>query len=313
MTLIGIISILFVLYFFSALAGWVIKKIVFILKLEKSVSFLKFENNWDYLAVSNKITNDKHKFGDRSETQLDIKTKGDELFTGKFTQFILDKDNAVESVIIKEAYKFCKLFYPEDALKISEIKNEMALGTTSKIEHFENTFTYIYKRKITDHLFIINKGEIENIAIRYVIVGNLFNKWLDYSKIILSIISVLIAIFCFVNAFWDIGLFEFKGTLQRFIFSGTVLCNVLFLSNFFYSLLELSIEKKKARLISLNFFLSLLYSLLPYLHIFGNIRLRYLLLLMIFTFPILGAFKQRDNEENSSSDENDNISSDKPD
>lgn len=282
----GIFVILFSLYIFSSISGWFIKKMIFSFKLEKSVSFLKFENQWDYIGSSNKSNNSNHKVGDRVETEVDIKTKSNELFTGKFKQYMLDKDSAIESIIIKDAYKFYKLSKPDDDLKIDIIKREIESNNGSKVEYSESETTYVYKKKISDHLFIINKGEIENVAIRYVKIGNIYDNFTEYVKTILSIILILLALLSGVNAIWDLGIYNFIGVFRRIVFSITVVFNIIFIANLIYSFFEpKTIATNKERYdISILF----LYSLIPYIYVFAYIRFFTLVIIMIVTLLFVG-------------------------
>ncbi|WP_294280864.1 hypothetical protein [uncultured Chryseobacterium sp.] len=282
----GIFVILFSLYLFSAISGWFIKKMIFSFKLEKSVSFLKFENQWDYIGSSNKSNNSNHKAGDRVETEVDIKTKGNELFTGKFKQYILDKDNAVESIIIKSAYKFYKLSKPDDYLKINAIKREIDSGYGTKVEYYESETTYVYKKKISDHLFIVNKGEIENIAIRYVKIGNIYDNFTEYAKTILSIVLILLILLSAINAIWDLGIYNFIGTLRRIVFSITVVFNIIFIANLIYSFFESkSTTIKKQRY---DTSILLVYSFIPYIYVFAYIRFFTLVIIMIVSLFFVG-------------------------
>ncbi|WP_449399910.1 hypothetical protein [Chryseobacterium wanjuense] len=234
--LLGCFSVFFFLYIYSAFLGLILNKFIFILKLEKSVSLLQFENQWDYLAVSNKVTNSTHKFGDRCTTQIDVKTKSNELFTCKFHQFLLDKEGKVESIIVKDTYKYVILDKKDDVDKIQHIKDEITKPNSHLIEHLDTEFKYIYKKRIKGNIFIFSNDNIENISITYITLSNAFGKIQDIGKIAASIILVLTILFSATYAIWDFGLFDFKSNFRRIAFSLTFILNVLFFILFIASL-----------------------------------------------------------------------------
>ena len=284
-TLLSVFIAFFCLYAFSALVGFFANKIVYSFKLQKSISFLQFGNQWEYLTVSNKITNDNHKFGDRCETQIDIKTKNDELLTGTYKQFIINDENSVESIVIKDAYKYYTFKKPDDNDKINEVKAEIENNSISKIEHLDTETKYIFKKKITGNLFVINKQDVENISIRYVNISNIFDKKLDFINAVFSIILMILAILSFINAIWDLGIYDFVGRFRRIVFSLTFLFNLICIATLVYSFIEPKNDStNKSRFDTL---VLLIYSLLPYFYIFALISFAYFALIMFCTLPLL--------------------------
>lgn len=296
-SILGIIEVFIFLYFFSGFIGWLFKKAIFTLKLEKSVSFLKFENHWDYLAGSNRINNPSHRFGDRSITQVDIKTLDDQLFTGLFHQFLLDKDGAVDSIVITDTFKYFKLNKPEDLIRIEEIKLEATSNTGYIIEHLETELQYIYKKKIKGHIFIAFKSEIDNISITYITLSNVFNRFQDVGKIIFTILIGLAIIFSLSFAFWDFGLFNFKSNWKRIGFSLTSVINIIFFLLFLGSLLRIRLITDENRILIKNSiwnsFILLLFTLIPYLYIFGFLQFYVIIIVMIVLLPLLGVLLKK--------------------
>lgn len=288
--LLSCFSVFFFLYIYSAFLGFILNKFIFILKLEKSVSLLQFENQWDYLAVSNKVTNSSHKFGDRCITQIDVKTKNDELFTCKFHQFLLDKDGKVESIVVKDTFKYITLDKKDDVDKINHIKEETAKPHSLLIEHLETDFKYIYKKRIKGNIFIFSNDNIENISITYITLSNAFGKIQDIGRIAASIILVLTILFSATYAIWDFGLFDFKSNFKRIAFSFTFIVNILFLILFIASLKKDNSENfdiKEYKNQIKDSLLLFTYSLVPYLYITGIIKFSWtIILLIILLFPI---------------------------
>jgi len=86
----GVISSIYV---YSIIFGFFLNKLIFTWGLHKSFSFLRFQNNWDYLTTSNKRNNENHTLGDIYSTKVDIKTKDGTLFTGKLYETLFCNDD----------------------------------------------------------------------------------------------------------------------------------------------------------------------------------------------------------------------------
>lgn len=281
------------LYCFSAFSGWFVHKFIYSLKLDKYFSFLQFANQWEFFTESNKLNNDNHKFGDRAQTQLDLKTKNGSLFTGTYKQFIISDDNSIESIVLKDAYKYYTLEKSIERIKIEEIKKEIASGSLTKIEHIENSSVYIYKKRIEGNLFLISKDEVEDISIRYITFKNIFDKKLDVAKSILTLSALLLVIMCAINAVWDLGIFNFVGIYRRIVFSIVFILNILFIISIIVTILAPKEERAKNKYVILDSLVWLIYFVIPYIYILAYIRFNALIVVMVLLFPVIATISTR--------------------
>lgn len=286
-SLLRVFLLFLTLYIFSAFAGWISHKFIYGLKLYKSISVLQFGNQWEFFTESNKRNNISHKFGDRGITQLDIKTKNDELISGTYKKFINKEDNTVEAIILKDAYKFYRLDKKNDDDKVQDVKREIADGSLTKIEHLETDSVYIFKKKIAGNFFILEKENVENISITYIKLENVLNKRLDTFNIIVSILLIFLLFFCFANSFWDFEFFTFTSDVRRILFPFILSINIIFLIKLLDSFVGISINGKKVKTAKLKTLVLLIYSLLPYLYIFDIIKIYWVLGGMFILFPVI--------------------------
>src|SRR5690606_13303648 len=126
----------------------------------------RFQNNWDYLTISNRQNNTNHSLGDIYSTKVDIKTKYNQLFTGKLHEILFDKEGKMEAIAIQETYKFYKLNPEKDSEKIKSLKN-IVNKTYNFIIHIDTPSSFVYKKRVKGEIFTILNSEIENISITY--------------------------------------------------------------------------------------------------------------------------------------------------
>lgn len=286
-SLLRVFLLFFTLYIFSAFCGWISHKLIYGLKLYKSISVLQFGNQWEFFTESNKRNNFSHRFGDRAITQLDIKTKNDELISGTYKKFINKDDNSVEAIILKDAYKFYRLSKKDDLEKINEIKKEIEINSLTKIEHLDTESTYVYKKRIAGNFFILEKENIENMSITYIKLENVLNKRIDQINTAVSIILFFLFFFCLANSIWDFNIFAFKSNLRRIIFPFIFSTNAIFFIRFLESLVTITINEKKIKTHKWNKFVIFIYSVLPYLYIFGSINGWWITICMAVLLPFI--------------------------
>lgn len=285
-------KILFSIYLYSILVGYFFHKIIFYLGLEKRFSMFRFQNNWDYLTISNKQNNISHSIGDIFSTKVDVKTKDNQLFTGKLHEILFDKDGKMEAIAIQETYKFYRLDKTKDENKIISIKNNEN-NTYGIIIHSETTNSFVYRKRIKGEIFTILNNEIENISITYIKISNVFDKFQRYIKIITSILLLTVTLFSIAYGFWDFNIFPFQNTYKRIGFAIITPFNFVFLLVFLSSLFNLKGYRKTPR----NYLNSLKDSVLilvifcvPYTYIFGNARFLYMVIIFIFISIICASF-----------------------
>lgn len=278
--------LLLILYAFSAFLGSLIHKIVYSTKLDRYISFLKFGNHWEYYFESNKNTNIDHRFGDVTVTQLDLKTEND-LFTGLYNSLIVNDENSVESIVLEEAYKYFQLKKPDDDKKIQEIKAEITAGSTIKIEHLDTPTSYVYKKRIAGHVFVLNKADIKDISVRYIKITNVVETWFAYAKSIFALFSIAIMLLCLINIIWDLGFYPFKDDLRRSIFSMTLIINLYFLVNIVLKLLVRKEDRKLSRFDRIQSLIYFIYFLIPYLYCFSFMEISTLIIIMVLSLPCI--------------------------
>ena len=254
------------LYIFSTLLGYFLHKIIFIFGFEKRFSIFKFQNSWDYLTISNRQNNINHKLGDIYYTMVDIKTKENNLFTGKLHDIVFDKDGKIESFTLQETYKFVTLNKSTEINKINEIKLEIENKNPFYIEHIETNNEYIYKKRIKGNIFTIFNQEVENISITYIKISHLYERFQKYLKLFVSTILLLTVIFSISYAIWDYHIISFKTIYKRIGFCIMLPINMIFLILFFVEVFSFGEKDKRLYWIELkDAFLILLFSLIPHL------------------------------------------------
>ncbi len=279
------------LYIYSILIGFFINKIIFNLGLEKRFGFLRFQNNWDYLTISNNQNNSNHTVGDIYSTKVDIKTKDGNLFTGTLYETLFDKDGKIDTIAIKEAYKFYRLKFGEDFEIIQNIKKEIDENNPFLIFHSENDETFVYRRRIKGEIFSINNCEIENISITYIKITDLSEKYRKYLKIVVSILILLVTLLSIAYGIWDFNIFTFTSIYKRI--------GLAIVTPFAFSMLILFLIQifnfQKLRRETKKYFLNLkdsaiIFSLIlfPYTYIFLNLKF-YLMIILWFLYFLFSA------------------------
>lgn len=303
--LFSILQTLFSLYIFSGISGYVIHKIIFILSLEKRFSILKFQNPWDYLLASNKKNNSTHSIGDFYYTKVDIKTKSEELFTGKLHQIIYDEEGKTEAIAIQNCYKFYRI--KSDSPNYELIKNQLTEDNNDPnfILHSEQNNTLTYRKRIKGNIFTVLNPEIENISITYIKVSDIKDIYQKFINISISLILLTITILCIINGIWDLHLYPFASIYRRIGFSIITPFVAIFTIILISQILDFKnykTEKHKSE-IKDSLFITLI-SLIPYLYVFNYIRFGLLIPITIFSIFLLGTFTSKktlksepDNEE----------------
>ncbi|WP_163408663.1 hypothetical protein [Flavobacterium ajazii] len=285
------ISLLFSIYSFSILLGYFSNRIIFYLGLEKRFSVFQFQNNWHYLTNSNKQNNITHSIKDIYYTKVDIKTKAEELFTGKLHVISYDKEGKIEAITLQEAYKFYRLTIANDLGKINEIKQALSDNDPHIIFHSETSNNFIYRKRIKGDLFTIFNNDLENISITYIKISNFYEKFQKTVKTILSIIILTATIFSISYAIWDFKLIPFSSYYKRLTFCITspliLILLILFLISIFDRKLLIENRKKYKTQIKEIFCILILLSL-PYLYIFDIVRFIFTLIIIIIYLSVLG-------------------------
>ena len=287
------IKLLISVYLFSVLLGYSINRIIFYLGLEKRFSILQFQNNWQYLTNSNKQNNLSHSAGDIYYTKVDVKTKTDELFTGKLHNLSFDKEGKIEAITIQDAYKFYRLKFKDDTDKIEEIKKSVNENDPHLLIHSETSTSFVFRKRIKGDLFTIFNNEIENISITYIKISNFYRKFQKVLKIFLSILILLITILSISYAIWDFQIISFSSYSRRLMFciiSPIVVIFALLLLTSLTNRIQFRDNKKKYFNQVKDSILILILFSLPYLYVFSILKGWLVILFLFLYLIILGKF-----------------------
>jgi hypothetical protein len=303
------IKFLFSLYAFSALIGFLMNRVIFYLGLEKKFNFLSFQNSWEHLFNSNQRNNSSHSIRDIYSTKVDIKTKGEQLFTGTLHEVIFDKDGKVEAFAIQEAYKYFTLEKGKDDGKIMEISAMASGDDPNVIVHSRTNSQFIYRRRVKGNIFTISNGEIENVSITYIKVSDFLSKFKKYISIFVSLLLLFITVFSIAYAIWDFGIIDFSTPYRRVGFAILTPFFSTLVMLFVFSLFNFSaLKKDKKRYLNdlKNSFLILLIFTVPYIYPLFEIGFWRMTLIWFFTFMFLSIFlekkapsKNQDNQDQS--------------
>lgn len=287
------IKLLLVIYSFCVITGYFANRMIFYLGLEKRFSIFKFQNSWNYLTNSNKQNNISHSFKDIYYTKVDIKTKNEELFTGKLHVISYDKESKIEAITLQEAYKFYKLSTKDDSRKIKEIRKAISDNDPHIILHAVSKNNFIYRKRIKGDLFTIFNNDLENISITYIKISNFYEKFQNSLKKLFSISFLILSIVSISYTIWDFQLFEFENYVRRIIFcfiSPLVYgIFILFLISLF-DLKKLKQEPKKYLNEIKDAFIILVLFLIPYLYVFNILKTKYIVIILFTYLLIFGSF-----------------------
>jgi len=289
--IINTLSLLFSIYLFSGFIGVFLNRIIFYFGLEKRYSIFQFQNSWQYITSSNRLNNSKHNTGDIFYTKIDVKTKTDELFTGKLHLISYDKEGKIEAITIQDAYKFYKLKKAEETSKIDEIKQSINENEPHLLIHSETPNTFVYRKRIKGDLFTIFNNELENISITYIKISNVFRKFQKILRIIISTLLLVVTIFSLMYAIWDFHIIAFANYAKRLVFCITSPLLLMFLVAFLIAIFDnKNLNENRAKYfgqVKDTFMLIILFCL-PLLYVFTNLALGYIVLISVAYTIVMG-------------------------
>lgn len=295
----NVLKLLGSIYFTSIALGILFNKIIFIFKLDKTFKSLDFNRNWDNLVASNKFNNISHKHGDITITDIDIKTKENELFTGRFHNIIYNKDGNVYSISLTKTYKYYKIDKTLDGYEnlISEIKKRIKKDPEFTMYHSESKNDFIYRKRIKGNVFVILADKIENISITYVKIGNVYDKISNYIQKFTVLSILLISLFIFSNAFWDFHIFNFSSENKRITFSIVTPLIILSLYNIFSSIIKSVLNKEKYKSYKADFWI-LFILLIPNLYIYNILNFGVVLTILLVALTVIPNNKEKGENSN---------------
>lgn len=258
--------LIFIIYFISASLGSLAHNIIRAFSFDR-FSILKFKNNWHYLSQAYKENGVSRKIGDVYATFVDVLVKNntkDELYRGILNNFILDKDDKLENIVLSNAYKF---------VSIEKTETKKIDSIDQSIEDNENIFTLhrdyldkkVYKKSIDGNLLVLSKENIININFTYVKTSNKVKYWKGYFYDFLRIAHLLLIIGLVVLPFLQVKFSYLESIGSKIIFSLTTSLISMIILNFIGELLKIKARKTNYKDL---LFILILFST-PYLWVFN--------------------------------------------
>lgn len=290
---INFLILIFIIYFISASLGFIVHKIIRLFSFDR-FSIFKFKNKWHYLSQAYKENGVNRKIGDVYITLVDVLVNNnskDELYTGILNNFIIDKDDKLENIVISNAYKF---------VSIDKTEQEKIAAIEKSIEDGENIFTLhrdylnkkVYRKSIDGNLLVLSNENIININFTYVKTSNKVKTWKRYFHSSLILIYLLGVLGLVILPFLQLKISYFDKIVPKIIFSITTILIASVLLNISGELLKIKNQDSDTSYKD-SFFIILLFST-PYLWIFNISSLPWTFFIFFIVFLIFGALQNND-------------------
>lgn len=283
---INFLILIFIIYFISASLGFIVHKIIRLFSFDR-FSIFKFKNNWHYLSQAYKENGVNRKIGDVYITLVDILVNNnskDELYSGILNNFIIDKDDKLENIVISNVYKF---------ISVEKSEEEKINAIEKSIEKNENIFTLhrdylnkkVYRKSIDGNLLVLSNENIININFTYVKTSNKVKIWKRYFYSFLTLIYLLAVLSLVILPFLQLKSSYFETFGVKIIFSITTILIASILLNAFGELLKIKNQETEANYKDMLFVILLFAT--PYLWIFNVLSglwtfVSFFLVLLIF-------------------------------
>lgn len=278
--------LIFIIYFISASLGSITHNIVRAFSFDRFPIF-KFKNNWHYLSQAYKENGVTRKIGDVYATFVDVLVKNntkDELYRGILNNFILDKDDKLENIILSNAYKFVSV----EKTEIDKINS-----IDKSIENNENIFTLhrdylhkkVYKKSIDGNLLVLSKENVININFTYIKTSNKVKYWKGYFYDFLRIAHLLLIVGLVILPFLQVKLSYLESIGSKVVFSITTSLITTIVLNFIGELLKIKNPKTNFKD---SLFIFILFST-PYFWVFNILTgigtfASFFLIIIVFAF-----------------------------
>jgi hypothetical protein len=124
---ISYLLVLLFIYVISSILGYASNKFVLLFSLENFTAF-KFNNSWHYLSKAYKANDVRKNIGDVHLTYVDVLTtinSNEILYRGILNNFLLDKDDKLENIVLSKVYRFITLNRIDDLAKVDSIEDSI--------------------------------------------------------------------------------------------------------------------------------------------------------------------------------------------
>lgn len=288
--------LIFIIYFISASLGYIVHNIVRTLSFDR-FSIFKFKNNWHYLSQAYKENGVNRKVGDVYTTFVDVLVKNntkDELYRGLLNNFILDKDDKLENIVLSNAYKFISIEKSEDS-KIKEIDMSIVKNENIFSVHKDYLNRIVYKKSIDGNLLVLSNENIININFTYVKTSNKIKYWKTRFFGILTILYLLSIVALVIMPFLQIKISYFISFWSKLVFSITTLLIFTILLNLIGDLLKIRLSDGKTNFKD-SIYIIIFFST-PYFWIFDLLSGLNTILLSFAVLFIFAAIQNKDKKE----------------
>lgn len=297
---ISFLLLLLLIYIISASLGYLINKFLLLFSLENFSAF-KFNNNWHYLSKAYKANNVRKNFGDNHITFVDVLTTSNSsevLYRGILNNFILDKDDKLENVILSKAYRFINLDKKEDLNKIETIEESIRKDENVYLIHRESKSKVIYLKSIDGNLLVLSKENILNINFTYVKISNKIQRWREFVYKASYILFLLIFIILVILPFLQLNNEYLRAIDKKITFSVTTFFLAAFIINFITDFIKpQNLSNDTNVSIRDTIFIFVLFSS-PYLWVFEFLNLKETIATSLIIFIIFAIVTFINNKKN---------------
>jgi len=286
------LTLIFVIYFISVFLGYLSHNIIRTLSLDK-FSIFKFKNNWHYLSQAYKENGVNRKIGDVYTTFVDVLVKNnskEELYRGILNNFILDKDNKLENIVLSNAFKFITIEKSEDT-KLNEIEKSIKNEDNIFSLHRDYLNKKVFKKSIDGNLLVLSSENILNINFTYIKTSNKVNYWKGNLYNFIKILYFIIVMGLIVLPFLQIDIKYFYSIINKIVFSITSILILSIFLNFITQLLKIKKIDDKVELKDI-FFITLFF-LSPYLWVFEISKFIYTIFIAISILLVYAFFMDK--------------------
>lgn len=288
------ISYLFLLlfiYVISSTLGYASNKFLLLFSLENFAAF-KFNNNWHYLSKAYKSNDVRKNIGDVHLTYVDVLTtinSNEILYRGILNNFILDKEDKLENIVLSKVYRFITLDRLADVFKINAIEDSIQQNENIYSVHRESNERIIFTKSIDGNLLVLSKENISNINFTYVKISNRITFLKEIVLKILGTLFVCLILILFILPFLKFNNDFLNTLLRKLVFSFvTFLCMSLIIGKVSQVIKSKNLSPKD-KIDNLDFIFILCLFSTPYLWVFNITSFFYasfaaLLVLIVFVY-----------------------------
>lgn len=292
------VILILAIYVISGFSGHLLFRLIRIFSLDSYISILKFSNNWEYLAQAYKSNGVSKKFGDVHTTYVDVLTKSnnkEELYRGMLHNFIIDKDNKLENIIISNCSKFISIENTiENRTKIDSIEKSISQGENVYHLHKDFLDKKVFKKSIDGNLLVLSNENIINLNFTYIKTSNNINKWKAYLFYFVNFFYYTFLLGLIIIPFLEFNIFFLQTIPKKIVFSATsFLVSVVILG----VIRELLFNKNRKEVAFRDMFFAAILLATPYLWVFDIFSVLGTILSSLFTLIIFALFQKNNNKD----------------